>query len=134
MAWSAGLALICIAGSSHAGPLHAPAIIGSMQGRSGAGVDHATATGYLREALNELGEHARPPLVGGQKRRPPARVGLEEAEQHAGAQVLRAVVEHDAEVMVEADDHAAQLIGAPERLVANTQLLRCSRSRRTSRY
>jgi sugar phosphate isomerase/epimerase len=42
-----------------AGPLHAPAIIGSMQGRSGDGVDHATATGYLADALQELGEHAR---------------------------------------------------------------------------
>ena len=49
-----------------AGPLGAPAIIGSMQGRSGDGVDHATAIGYLSEALEELGEHARPyrvPLV-----------------------------------------------------------------------
>jgi sugar phosphate isomerase/epimerase len=42
-----------------AGPLHAPAIIGSMQGRSGDGLDHATAMGYLTEALEELGEHAR---------------------------------------------------------------------------
>src|SRR4051794_21395069 len=42
-----------------AGSLHAPAIIGSMQGRSGDGVDHATATGYLTEALEDLGEHAR---------------------------------------------------------------------------
>src|SRR5487761_1505812 len=42
-----------------AGPLGAPAIIGSMQGRSGDGVDHATATAYLRDALNDLGEHAR---------------------------------------------------------------------------
>jgi sugar phosphate isomerase/epimerase len=42
-----------------AGALGAPAIIGSMQGRSGDGVDHATAIGYLREALEELGEHAR---------------------------------------------------------------------------
>lgn len=42
-----------------AGPLGAPAIIGSMQGRSGDGVDHTTATGYLAEALEELGEHAR---------------------------------------------------------------------------
>src|SRR5436190_347527 len=41
------------------GALHAPAIIGSMQGRSGDGVEHATATGYLTEALNELGAHAR---------------------------------------------------------------------------
>jgi len=42
-----------------AGSLQAPAIIGSMQGRSGDGVDHATAAGYLCEALDELGEHAR---------------------------------------------------------------------------
>jgi sugar phosphate isomerase/epimerase len=42
-----------------AGPLGASAIIGSMQGRSGDGVDHATATGWLSEALEELGEHAR---------------------------------------------------------------------------
>src|SRR5205085_11288643 len=40
-----------------AGALHAPAIIGSMQGRSGDGVDHATAIGYLTEALDELGAH-----------------------------------------------------------------------------
>jgi sugar phosphate isomerase/epimerase len=42
-----------------AGSLNAPAIIGSMQGRSGDGVDHATAIGYLGEALEALGEHAR---------------------------------------------------------------------------
>ena len=42
-----------------AGSLGAPAIIGSMQGRSGDGVDHATATGYLSEALQALGEYAR---------------------------------------------------------------------------
>jgi sugar phosphate isomerase/epimerase len=42
-----------------AGALGAPAIIGSMQGRSGDGVDHATAMGYLCEALDALGEHAR---------------------------------------------------------------------------
>jgi sugar phosphate isomerase/epimerase len=42
-----------------AGPLGAPAIIGSMQGRSGDGVDQATAIGYLSEALEDLGEHAR---------------------------------------------------------------------------
>jgi sugar phosphate isomerase/epimerase len=41
-----------------AGALHAPAIIGSMQGRSGEGVDRATAKGYLAEALDELGDHA----------------------------------------------------------------------------
>jgi sugar phosphate isomerase/epimerase len=42
-----------------AGPFRAPAIIGSMQGRHGDGVDAATATGYLREALEDLGEHAK---------------------------------------------------------------------------
>ena len=42
-----------------AGPLGAPAIIGSMQGRSGEGVDRPTAIGYLAEALDDLGEHAR---------------------------------------------------------------------------
>jgi sugar phosphate isomerase/epimerase len=41
-----------------AGPLGAPAIIGSMQGRSGDGVDAATASGYLTEALEELGAYA----------------------------------------------------------------------------
>ena len=41
-----------------AGPFQASVIIGSMQGRSGDGVDQATATGYLSEALEELGEHA----------------------------------------------------------------------------
>jgi sugar phosphate isomerase/epimerase len=41
-----------------AGPLEAPVIIGSMQGRSGDGVDHATATAYLCEALEELGAYA----------------------------------------------------------------------------
>jgi sugar phosphate isomerase/epimerase len=49
-----------------AGALGAPAIIGSMQGRSGEGVDHATALGYLGEALEALGEHAKPykvPLI-----------------------------------------------------------------------
>jgi sugar phosphate isomerase/epimerase len=40
-----------------AGALGAPAIIGSMQGRSD-GVDHATAVGYLTEALEDLGNHA----------------------------------------------------------------------------
>jgi len=40
------------------GSLNAPAIIGSMQGRSGDGVDHVTATGYLCEALDALGKHA----------------------------------------------------------------------------
>ncbi|HJT35443.1 MAG TPA: sugar phosphate isomerase/epimerase family protein [Pirellulales bacterium] len=42
-----------------AGQLRAPAIIGSMQGRSGDGVEHATATAYLSDALEDLGEHAR---------------------------------------------------------------------------
>ncbi len=42
-----------------AGSFGASAIIGSMQGRSGIGVDHTTAAGYLADALNELGEHAR---------------------------------------------------------------------------
>ncbi|MHC5543363.1 TIM barrel protein, partial [Singulisphaera rosea] len=50
-----------------AGRLGAPAIIGSMQGRSGVdGVDHPTATSYLADALEELGEHAKPygvPLI-----------------------------------------------------------------------
>ena len=41
-----------------AGSLRAPAIIGSMQGRSGDGADHATATGHLQDALEELGTHA----------------------------------------------------------------------------
>lgn len=41
------------------GPFGAPAIIGSMQGRHGDGVDRETAMGHLRDALNELGEHAR---------------------------------------------------------------------------
>lgn len=42
-----------------AGRLGAPAIIGSMQGRWGDGVDQPTAIGYLAEALDSLGEHAR---------------------------------------------------------------------------
>lgn len=42
-----------------AGALGAPAIIGSMQGRSGDEVDQNTATSYLAEALDVLGEHAR---------------------------------------------------------------------------
>ena len=42
-----------------AGPFGAPAIIGSMQGRSGDGVDHRAAMGYLADALEDLGEHAR---------------------------------------------------------------------------
>jgi sugar phosphate isomerase/epimerase len=42
-----------------AGQFHAPAIIGSMQGKSGDGVEHPTALGYLADALESLGEHAR---------------------------------------------------------------------------
>jgi sugar phosphate isomerase/epimerase len=42
-----------------AGPLGAPAIIGSMQGRSSDEVDSATARSYLAEALEDLGEHAK---------------------------------------------------------------------------
>lgn len=42
-----------------AGPFDAPAIIGSMQGRSGDGVDPVSAMGYLRDGLTELGEYAR---------------------------------------------------------------------------
>lgn len=42
-----------------AGALGAPAIIGSMQGRSGDGVDHPTALAWLRDGLTELGEHAK---------------------------------------------------------------------------
>jgi sugar phosphate isomerase/epimerase len=42
-----------------AGPFGAPTIIGSMQGRHGDGVDEAAARGYLTDALNELGQHAR---------------------------------------------------------------------------
>ena len=41
------------------GPHAAPAIIGSMQGRWGDGVSKEQAICWLREALNELGEHAR---------------------------------------------------------------------------
>lgn len=41
-----------------AGPFQAPAIIGSMQGRSGDGVEPAAAAGRLAEALEVLGEHA----------------------------------------------------------------------------
>ncbi|MGE3820920.1 MAG: TIM barrel protein [Isosphaeraceae bacterium] len=42
-----------------AGPFGAPAIIGSMQGKSGGGVDRATALNHLADALEDLGEHAR---------------------------------------------------------------------------
>ncbi len=41
------------------GPFQAPAIIGSMQGRFGDGIDQSAARGYLSEALEDLGEHAR---------------------------------------------------------------------------
>lgn len=39
-------------------PFKAPAIIGSMQGKWDALTDKPTALQYLRESLNELGEHA----------------------------------------------------------------------------
>jgi sugar phosphate isomerase/epimerase len=42
-----------------AGPLGAGAIIGSMQGRWGDGLDRSAALGHLTQALNTLGEHAR---------------------------------------------------------------------------
>ena len=42
-----------------AGPLGAPAIIGSMQGRSGEGLDRPTALGRLSQALDDLGEYAK---------------------------------------------------------------------------
>ena len=45
-------------------------------------------------------------------------LALQEAEQHAAAQVLRAVVERDADRVVEADDVAREPASAPERLVA----------------
>jgi sugar phosphate isomerase/epimerase len=41
-----------------AGALQAPAIIGSMQGRWGEGVEQSPAFGMLADALNELGDHA----------------------------------------------------------------------------
>jgi sugar phosphate isomerase/epimerase len=41
------------------GPFGVPAIIGSMQGRHGDGVDRPAARDYLCEGLNRLGEHAR---------------------------------------------------------------------------
>lgn len=41
------------------GPFGAPAIIGSMQGRWSEAVDRETAMGYLSDAVNELGQHAR---------------------------------------------------------------------------
>jgi sugar phosphate isomerase/epimerase len=42
-----------------AGRFGAPAILGSMQGRWGGGVDRATAINYLRPALEEFGERAK---------------------------------------------------------------------------
>ncbi len=42
-----------------AGPFGAPAIIGSIQGRFGDGIDRPTAMELLAEALEELGLHAR---------------------------------------------------------------------------
>jgi sugar phosphate isomerase/epimerase len=42
-----------------AGPFRAPAIIGSMQGKHGDGVDAMTARMHLVEGLEELAEHAR---------------------------------------------------------------------------
>jgi len=42
-----------------AGPLGAPAIIGSMQGRSGDGFGRIDALSALRDGLASLGEHAR---------------------------------------------------------------------------
>ncbi len=42
-----------------AGSFDAPAIIGSMQGRHGDGVDAPTAQAWLIDGLNQLGEHAR---------------------------------------------------------------------------
>jgi sugar phosphate isomerase/epimerase len=42
-----------------AGHFRAPAIIGSMQGRSGDGMEHPTALGYLADSLEVLGEHAK---------------------------------------------------------------------------
>jgi sugar phosphate isomerase/epimerase len=41
------------------GQFRAPAIIGSMQGRSGDVVEHPTALGYLADSLEVLGEHAK---------------------------------------------------------------------------
>jgi sugar phosphate isomerase/epimerase len=41
-----------------AGPFGAPAIVGSMQGRSGDGVSRPAALKWLAESLNELGDYA----------------------------------------------------------------------------
>jgi sugar phosphate isomerase/epimerase len=43
-----------------AGPFGAPAIIGSMQGRFGDGVEKPTSVGYLTDALIDLGGRAKP--------------------------------------------------------------------------
>lgn len=40
------------------GPLGAPAIVGSMQGRFGEGVERDTAMNWLRNGLDELGDYA----------------------------------------------------------------------------
>ena len=40
------------------GPFQAPAIIGSMQGKWGGELDREAALGLLRDALNDLGQHA----------------------------------------------------------------------------
>jgi len=42
-----------------AGAMHAPVIIGSMQGKSSPAVPHSTALGYLADALDDLGQTAR---------------------------------------------------------------------------
>ncbi len=42
-----------------AGSMHAPAIVGSMQGRSCEEVPHSTALGYLADALEDLGETSK---------------------------------------------------------------------------
>jgi sugar phosphate isomerase/epimerase len=42
-----------------AGQFRAPAIIGSMQGRHGDGIEWPAAAGYLMEGLEDLGEHAK---------------------------------------------------------------------------
>ena len=42
-----------------AGVMHVPVIIGSMQGRSSPEVPHATALGYLADALEDLSETSR---------------------------------------------------------------------------
>ena len=71
----------------------------------------------LAEVLRKALECQRAPLVGVHQRGGGRVLALEEAEQHAAAQVLRAVVEHDADRIVEADDEAREPVLAPERLV-----------------